>query len=333
MREPGFWWRAGEWPSVLLTPLAALYAAVAARRMARSGMSAGVPVICIGNPTVGGAGKTPLALAIARMLAGAGETPVLLSRGYGGRLAGPIRVDPPRHRSLDVGDEPLLLARAAPTIVARDRVKGAAAAVAEGASIIVMDDGFQNPTLRKDFSVLVIDAQRGLGNGKVLPAGPLRAPLKAQLDRAHALVLVGQSPAEPAAAGEARNRGVPVLRARLEPDAGVAAELARHRVLAFAGIGDPEKFFLTLGKAGVAVVATRSFADHHRYSAADARALCRHAERDGLLLVTTEKDLARLQGDAEAAELAGRARALPVTLALDDEAAFARLMREKISRL
>ena len=291
-----------------------------------------MPVICIGNPTVGGAGKTPLALAVVRILAAAGETPVLLSRGYGGRLAGPIRVDPSRHRALDVGDEPLLLARAAPTIVARNRVKGAAVAVAVGASVIVMDDGFQNPSLRKDFSVLVIDARRGLGNGKVLPAGPLRAPLKAQLDRADALVLVGQSPAEPAIAGEARKRGLPVLRARLEPDAGIAAELARHRVLAFAGIGDPEKFFLALAEAGVAVAATRSFADHHRYSAADARGLCEEAQRDGLVMVTTEKDLARLQGDAEVAELAARARALPVTLVLDDEAAFARLLREKVRR-
>jgi tetraacyldisaccharide 4'-kinase len=332
MREPAFWWRAGDWRSVLLTPLAAAYGAVAARRMGRAGASAGVPVICIGNPTVGGAGKTPLALAVARMLTAAGETPVLLSRGYGGRLAGPIRVDPIRHRAREVGDEPLLLAGAAPTIVARDRVKGAAAAVAQRASVIVMDDGFQNPSLQKDFSVLVVDARRGLGNGKVFPAGPLRAPLKAQLDRADALVLVGRSPAEAPIAGEARKRGIPVLPARLQPDARVVAELARNRVLAFAGIGDPTKFFLTLAEAGIAVAARHAFADHHRYSAADARALCEAGERDGLVMVTTEKDLARLQGDAEVAELAARARALPVTLVLDDEAAFARLLREKVRR-
>jgi tetraacyldisaccharide 4'-kinase len=332
MREPAFWWRAGEWPAALLTPLAALYGAVAARRLARAGARAGVPVICIGNPTVGGAGKTPLVLAVARMLKAAGETPALLSRGYGGRLAGPLRVDPGRQRARDVGDEPLLLARVAPTIVARDRVKGAAAAVAEGASVVVMDDGFQNPSLHKDFSVLVVDARRGLGNGKVLPAGPLRAPLAAQVERSDALVLVGRSPAEPAVAAQARKHGVPLLHARLQPDAGIAAELALNRVLAFAGIGDPEKFFLTLAQAGVAVAATRSFADHHRYSAADARALCEEAERDGLLLATTEKDLVRLQGDAAVAELAARARALPVTLTLDDEAAFARLLREKIRR-
>jgi tetraacyldisaccharide 4'-kinase len=330
MREPAFWWRAGDWRSALLTPLAAIYGAVGARRMAQSGKSAGVPVICVGNPTVGGAGKTPLVLALARMLDAA--RPVLLSRGYGGRLAGPIRVGPGRHRADDVGDEPLLLARVAPTIVARDRVKGAAAAVAAGAGIIVMDDGFQNPSLQKNFSVLVVDARRGLGNGKVLPAGPLRAPLGAQLDRADTLVLVGRSPAEAVIAEKARKRGIPVLHACLQPDAGAAAKLAGHRVLAFAGIGDPEKFFLTLKEAGIVVAATRSFADHHRYSPADARALCQEAERDGLVLVTTEKDLVRLQGDIEVAELAACARALPVTLVLDDEAALARLMQEKISR-
>jgi len=333
MREPAFWWRPGEWRSALLTPFAAVYGAVTARRLAQPGARVGVPVICIGNPTVGGAGKTPLTLAVARMLTSAGERPVLLSRGYGGRLAGPLRVDPGRHHAPDVGDEPLLLARAAPTIVARDRVKGAAAAIAAGGSVVVMDDGFQNPSLHKDFSVLVVDARRGLGNGKVIPAGPLRAPLAAQLARADALVLVGRSPSEPAIAGEARKRGLPVLHARLQPDAGVAAELARHRVLAFAGIGNPEKFFLTLAEAGIAAPARRGFADHHRYSATDARSLCAEAERDGLLLVTTEKDLVRLQGDAGVAKLAARARALPVTLTLDEEAAFARLLREKTKRL
>jgi tetraacyldisaccharide 4'-kinase len=332
MRDPAFWWRAARWPVALLAPFAAAYGAVAARRLARSGRRAGVPVICIGNPTLGGAGKTPLVLALADLLQAAGERPVLLSRGYGGRLAGPLRVDPVEHSALDVGDEPLLLARAAPTIVARDRVKGAEAAVAAAASVIVMDDGFQNPSLRKDFSVLVVDARRGIGNGRVFPAGPLRAPLAAQLDRADALVLVGRSPAEPPIAGEARKRDVPVLHAMLQPDAGIAAKLRGSRVLAFAGIGDPEKFFLTLAQAGIAVAAARGFPDHHRYSAADATALCEDADRDGLFLLTTEKDLVRLQGDAGAARLAACAQALPVTLKLDDEAAFACLMREKVSR-
>jgi tetraacyldisaccharide 4'-kinase len=332
MREPAFWWRAAAapWSAALLAPLAAVYGAVAARRLARPGGRAGVPVICIGNPTLGGAGKTPLALAVARMLKAAGAAPVLLSRGYGGQLPGVTRVDPARHCAREVGDEPLLLARAAPTIVARNRVQGAQAAVAAGASVIVMDDGFQNPSLQKDLSVLVVDARRGIGNGKVFPAGPLRAPLRAQLDRADALVVVGRSPAETAVAEQARQCGLPVLHAALEPDPGVVAELARGRALAFAGIGDPEKFFLTLAQAGIAVAARRAFPDHHRYTAAEARTLCEAAERDGLALTTTEKDLLRLQGDPEVGELAARTRALPVTLVLDDEAAFARLLREKM---
>src|SRR6266849_1908625 len=275
MREPSFWWRepaAGALVPILLAPLAAAYGAVAAARLVRPGNSAGVPVLCVGNLTVGGAGKTPTALALARMLAAAGRRPIFLSRGYGGTLAGPVEVDPARHRAADVGDEPLLLARTAPTIVARDRVRGAGMAVAAGADVIVMDDGFQNPSLAKDFSVLVVDARRGIGNGRVIPAGPLRAPLDAQLSRAHALVVVGTSSRAAAVAAAARARDIPVLQARLRPDAAFIVGLGGARVLAFAGIGDPEKFFLTLADAGVALAARRSFSDHHRYTRAQAKA-------------------------------------------------------------
>jgi tetraacyldisaccharide 4'-kinase len=228
-----------------------------------------------------------------------------------------------------VGDEPLLLARMAPTIVARDRVKGAA--IAAGASVIVMDDGFHNPSLAKDFSVLVVDARRGIGNGRVIPAGPLRAPLETQLIRAHALAVVGTSPRAAAIAAAARARDMPVLQARLRPDAGFIAGLGGGRVLAFAGIGDPEKFFATLADAGVTVAATRSFPDHHRYTRAEAKALCGEAEREGLVLVTTEKDLARLGGDDEARQLAAHARALPVTLALEDEGRFKSLLLARLA--
>jgi tetraacyldisaccharide 4'-kinase len=148
MREPAFWWREAGLAAGLLAPLAAVYGAVASARLAQRGARAAVPVICIGNLTLGGAGKTPLVLTLARLLRDAGEQPVLLSRGYGGRLEGPLRVDLARHRAADVGDEPLLLARIAPTVVARDRAKGALAAIAAGASVIVMDDGFQNPSLQ-----------------------------------------------------------------------------------------------------------------------------------------------------------------------------------------
>jgi tetraacyldisaccharide 4'-kinase len=330
MREPAFWWREAGLAAGLLAPLAAVYGAVASARLAQRGARAGAPVICIGNLTVGGAGKTPLALTLARLLKAAGETPILLSRGYGGRLAGPLRVDPARHHAADVGDEPLLLARDAATFVARDRVKGARAAVAAGASVIVMDDGFQNPSLQKNFSVLVVDGRRGIGNGRVVPAGPLRAPLNAQLARAHALVVVGSPNRAAGVAAAAHVRGVPIFAAGLAPDAAVAAALAGSRVLAFAGIGDPQKFFATLAAAGVAAAATRSFPDHHRYSGAEASMLCAEADREGLMLVTTEKDLARMQGDSRVAALAARARALPITLTLGEGDAFLRLLRTRL---
>jgi tetraacyldisaccharide 4'-kinase len=330
MREPAFWWREAGLAAGALAPLAAVYGAVAAARLRGRGARAGVPVVCIGNFTVGGAGKTPAALAVAGMLAAAGERPVFLSRGYGGTLNG-LQVDPSRHRGADVGDEPLLLARIAPVIVARDRVAGAKLAVAAGASAIVMDDGFQNPSLAKDFSLLVVDARRGIGNGRVIPAGPLRAPLAAQLARSDALLVIGTGAGADDVVNEARARDIPVFAARLQPDAGFVAARRGARVLAFAGIGDPEKFFATLAEAGIALGGTRSFPDHHRYTRAEAQALSDDAARAGLALITTEKDFARISGDDAAAPLAARAHVLPVTLALEQADRFAALLLEGLT--
>jgi tetraacyldisaccharide 4'-kinase len=318
MREPAFWWREpGLAAANLLAPLAALYGAVAAHRMRRSGKRAGVPVICIGNLTLGGSGKTPAAIAVARALQAEGARPMFLTRGYGGRLAGPVMVAPTQ-TAAEVGDEPLLLARVAPTILARDRVAGAAAAVAAGADTIVMDDGFQNPALAKDLSVLVVDGRRGIGNGRVFPAGPLRAPLAEQLARAQALLVVGDAGPSARSVIEATRAGGPLLlTGRLVPDPAAVAELSGARVLAFAGIGDADKFFATLRDADIAVAATQRFADHHRFSASEAADLIAQAERSQLTLVTTEKDLARMTGDAALAALAARSKALPVTLAFD----------------
>jgi len=190
MRDPAFWWQPPGTVAALLAPIAKIYAAVAGSRLKKAGHSVGIPVICIGNLTVGGSGKTPTALAVARLLIAAGKRPYFLTRGYGGELAGPVLVDTTVHRAYDVGDEPLLLAGVAPTVVAADRVAGAEAIRAAGADVIVMDDGFQNPSLAKDLSILVVDGRRGLGNGKVFPAGPLRAPLDAQLDRAQAILII-----------------------------------------------------------------------------------------------------------------------------------------------
>jgi tetraacyldisaccharide 4'-kinase len=322
MRAPGFWWREPGITAALLSPLAAIYGAVAARRLAQGGERAGVPVICVGNPTVGGAGKTPTAITIARLLLAAGETPLFLTRGYGGRLAGPVMVEA-AHSAVQVGDEPLLLARVAPVIVAEDRAAGARFAKAKGASVIVMDDGFQNPALSKDLSLLVVDA-RGVGNGRLLPAGPLRAPLEPQLARASALLVVGDaaSPLESAA----RARGLPMFHGRLEPDPDAVAALRGRPVLAFAGIGDPEKFFATLSASGIETADRRGFGDHHRYSVAEARTLLRDAERRNLDLVTTEKDFARLKDDAALAQLAQRSRVLPVTMKVAEAEDFGRLM-------
>jgi len=330
MRAPAFWWHPGS--GRLLAPLGSIYGAVAAMRLRSRGRRAGVPVICVGNLTVGGGGKTPAAIAVARLLLAAGERPFFLSRGYRGRLRGQVLVDPQLHSAADVGDEPLLLARVAPTIVARDRAAGADAARLAGASAIVMDDGFQNPSLAKELAILVVDGRRGVGNGLIIPAGPLRAPAEAQIARAHALVIVGPPTLAAPLAETARRHGAAVFHARLEPDRSALATLGDRKVLAFAGIADPEKFFATLAEAGIAVAERASFGDHHRYSAAQARTLIAHAEAADLALLTTEKDLARLSGDAAVVELAARAWALPVRLVVEEQDAFQEMILRAAKR-
>ncbi|MEH3144286.1 MAG: tetraacyldisaccharide 4'-kinase [Methylobacterium frigidaeris] len=309
MRPPDFWWRdASGGGARLLAPAGRLYGGLVARRMARPGAPGPVPVLCVGNFTLGGAGKTPTALAVAAMLRGSGRRPAFLSRGYGGRLPGPVAVDPARHGPDDVGDEPLLLARAGPAVVARDRVAGAALCASLGADAIVMDDGLQNPALRKDLVLAVTDAATGAGNGLPFPAGPLRAPLAAQWPHVSALVVIGDGDPGERLAREAVGRGLPLLRAALVPDPAAAAALRGRPVLAFAGIGHPEKFFATLAAAGADLRHRRAFPDHHRFTAADVADLAGLARREGLTLVTTEKDRVRLPADLPAATL-------PVTLA------------------
>jgi tetraacyldisaccharide 4'-kinase len=295
MREPAFWHRPASWKSHLLRPLGALYGAVAAQRLRRRGFDAGVPVLCVGNYHLGGAGKTPTVLALADILRDLDETPVVLSRGYGGRLRGPVMADPARHDAADVGDEPLMLASHLPVVVSRDRIDGVAMARSQRASVILMDDGFQNPAIAKDASLIVIDSDRGVGNGRVFPAGPLRAPLASQLDRTDALVVIGEGTASKAIAAAVDVRGGQVLSARFAPDAAVVTRLSGQRVLAFAGIGDPGRFFRTLRASGIDVVLERSFADHHPFSSDEIDELTAAARREGLTLVTTEKDLARLR--------------------------------------
>jgi tetraacyldisaccharide 4'-kinase len=331
LRAPAFWWRKPGPASFLLAPAGALYGVVAAMRLARRGARAKIPVFCVGDPTVGGGGKTPAVIALAKMLRAAGEKPFVLSRGYGGRTQGPVLVDPGMDAA-KIGDEPLLLAAHASTIVAADRIAGAKLATERGASVIVLDDGFQNPSLEKDFSLLVIDAETGVGNGRVFPAGPLRAPLTAQVARAQGLILIGLGGAAREVAEAATTRAIPVFRARLVPDAATANALAKKRVLAFAGIGRPEKFFATLVAIGAEVLERRGFPDHHCFSPADAEELLSRARAHDLQLVTTEKDFVRMRGDPALAGLAVATKALPVTLKFIDPAVIGKRLSDALAK-
>ena len=324
MRAPAFWTHDGALPR-MLSPASWVWTAAGRLRMkTTTATRAPVPVICVGNLTVGGAGKTPTVLALLGILAPrAGERAFVhaLTRGYGGSLEGPVRVDPARHTAAEVGDEALLLARAAPTWVARDRVAGALAAAGAGARAIVMDDGFQNAALAKDLSLIVVDGETGFGNGRVMPAGPLREPIGDGLARADAVIVIGDDRAHVAADVRARRPELPIFGARIAPSPETAATVRQRRVMAFAGIGRPEKFFATLRACGATLAAERAFADHHRFSAEEIAALESEAGRLDARLVTTEKDHVRLDAAVQA-----RIAALPVTLAFDDDAAVARLL-------
>lgn len=318
MRAPGFWYARPGMASALLTPFSWLWRAGGAMR-GGSAWAAPVPVLCVGNLVAGGTGKTPVVRDLVERLRARGVAAASLSRGHGGRLTGPVAVDPARHGADDVGDEPLLLARHHPAWIGRDRIAGARAMAAAGAGAIIMDDGFQNPSLRKDLALVVVDGGTGFGNGRVIPAGPLREPLTAGLSRADALVVIGEGGG--LAAARAVARGLPVLTARLVPDASVAAGLRGRAVLAFAGIGRPEKFFATLRDVGARVVEQVAFADHHPFTPAQFLALTGRAERMGAVPVTTEKDAMRLTPDWR-----DRVITLPVRLSWDDPAMVERLL-------
>jgi tetraacyldisaccharide 4'-kinase len=317
---PRYWRDARPgWVARALSPLGAIYGAATARRMARPGIRISVPVVCVGNFVAGGAGKTPTAIAIAKLLRAAGERVAFLSRGHGGEeRAESLRVDPLTHAARRVGDEPLLLARIAPCYVGKNRVASARAAIEGGASVLVMDDGLQNPSLAKDLTLGVVDGEALFGNGLCLPAGPLRAPLSTQFRFVDAILVVG---GPPGAGGILRDAtpDKPIFRARLQADALSAAELVGRPVLAFAGIARPEKFFATLAEIGANVVQTREFPDHHAYRAREIEKLLVEANARGLLLVTTEKDQVRIPADH-----AGEIVALPVTLGFDDPRAVGR---------
>jgi tetraacyldisaccharide 4'-kinase len=331
--EPSWWYaRAPSRIATILQPLGALYGwAAAARYFRATSYRSRLPIVCIGNFTAGGTGKTPLAIHLCERLKAAGHEPAALTRGYGGRLTGPYWVNANSDVARDVGDEALLLAKAAPTLVARDRRLGARAIEIgpHPVTVIVMDDGLQNPALTKDLTIAVVDGGRGLGNGLAMPAGPLRAALDFQLELTDAIV-VNENAAAADAAGTVtdwlRHRFAgPVLRASVVP-AEATDWLKAARVVAWAGIGAPQRFFATLQALGADVVEAVPFRDHQPLGEDDARRLLDLARRHSATLITTEKDMARLAGAHGACgELQRAARLLPVRLTLA-EADAERLM-------
>jgi tetraacyldisaccharide 4'-kinase len=317
-REPHWWYRAPGVTAAVLSPVGQLYGLAARRRLTQAQpYVAGLPVICVGNFTAGGTGKTPFTQSLVRRLRAQGHVPAILTRGYGGSARGPHWVDGASDTAERVGDEPLLLVREAPTLVARDRAAGARAiqAAARGTTVIVMDDGLQNPGLAKTLSFAVVDGARGLGNGCVIPAGPLRAPLAFQAGLVDAIVVNGAASAELTATLCGVFAG-PILQAQLMP-VGDTAWLRGTRVLPFAGIGNPARFFALLAELGAQVVEPVAFGDHAGLRAGEVQRLLERAQDLGAQLVTTEKDQARMAGDSAMAALLAAVRTLPVAMSLD----------------
>lgn len=324
-----FWFRPPTLLATLLRPLAWLYNKVGLwQRGGGKPQILPIPVICVGNCVVGGAGKTPLVAAIAATLSQMGETPHILSRGYGGRHKGPVRVDPHHHTAAEVGDEPLMLSGAAPVWVAKNKLAGANAAIAHGATVLVLDDGMQNPSLHKTLTLLVVDAGRGFGNGLILPAGPLRESPAAAFARADALAVVG-------------NDANPVLQNYIQqywpgekPLLTIATRsvcaghaLAGTRVLAFSGIANPQKFYQGIGKLGAILVKTVDFPDHYLWSHPQILALLRQAESLDATAITTAKDAARIPKDLQA-----QLWIADVALVWQHEAALVNLLKKALHR-
>ena len=314
---PPFWWGEPDWRAWMLYPASHIYGSVARTRLEKAPrVPVDRPVLCVGNFTVGGSGKTPTALAMAAAALRAGIRPGFLSRGYGASLGTTTLVDSERHNAHDVGDEPVLLARKALTVIAPNRLEGARRLVGEGAEIIIMDDGFQSAAIHFDYALLVVDSHRGLGNGHVIPGGPVRAPLIDQMRHTTALLVVGDGTAADPVIRIAGKAAKPVFGARFAvPD---AHRFKGRSFLAFAAIGNPPKFFDTLRATGARIAAHRSFGDHHHFADDEIADLLDIADREDLAIVTTSKDMARLQsGRGRAKEMVERAEVLEVELRFD----------------
>lgn len=292
MQTPEFW-NIDCAAARAFTPLSWMFAAAGRlRRRFAQLHDCGVPVVCVGNVVAGGAGKTPICLSLGQYFKNHNKSPVFLGYGYGGVYGGPLVVDSHKHTAIQVGDEALLLTRTAATIIGEDRVGAAKLAVSEGADLIIMDDGFQNPYLKKDLSLLVIDGEYGIGNGRVIPAGPLRERFSEAVNRADAIVLYGQ---DKHGLFSCVPNGKPVLEASLVPDKKQINRLRGKKLVAFAGIGRPEKFFRMLRQEGLDVVSTHMFPDHHYFNSSEILLMMKKAEEEGAIPVTTTKDCMRLE--------------------------------------
>lgn len=328
LRAPAFWFSPPGLAARALAPLGWLYGRATARRLAKGArVRLPVPVICVGNINAGGTGKTPTVIALAQRLTARGIAVQIVSRGFGGTEKGPLRVDERRHDATQVGDEPLLMSSFAPVWVADNRLAGAQAAVADGAQLLLLDDGFQDPSMAHDLSLVVTDAARGFGNGLCLPAGPLREPVTAGLARASAVIPVGDTFAQARFSHRwGAQINVPLRKAALRPlETGI--DWQGHRVLAFAGIGHPEKFFATLAGLGAHLIRTEALEDHQPYTPALLTRLMTESRLTGAQLVTTEKDASRMPRDFRRNVLA-----LPVRLEFEDWPALDGLLDPLIAR-
>ncbi len=299
---PPFWWEQADWRAFALYPLSRTYGFFARRRMINARREkVDLPVLCVGNFTVGGTGKTPIAITLAGQAKAMHLNPGFLSRGHGGSVAAPHIVDPSKDSARQVGDEPLLLAGHAPTAVTPRRAAGAALLAERGCDFLIMDDGFQSAQLHMDYALIVVDGRYGVGNGHVLPAGPLRARLADQVRFATGIVSMGEEKGAEAVVRQAARAGRPIFEASTRPRD--AKSFAGRRFLAFAGIGHPDKFFKTVSDVGGSVVMSRSFPDHHLYSGDEIRELSTTARSAELELITTAKDAVRLRNGAMPPEL------------------------------
>jgi len=321
VKAPRFWqsdhgsvWQTVLWPAALLYRFGGLI-----RRATTKPAVVKARILCVGNVTLGGAGKTPVVLALAKTAGEMGIRVGVVSRGYGGRLAGPILVDPRHHTADEVGDEPLLLAAQAPTWISRDRVQGALAAQRDGSELILLDDGFQNPSLHKNYALLVFDGGYGIGNGSVFPAGPLREPVDSALRRADMCLLVGQDRRK---LKDTVLKNADVQTARLLPESLTGFE-SGSRYVAFAGIGIPDKFFQTLRDAKLDLADTIAYPDHYQYTDQDLNDLIMKAKKHQASLLTTRKDFVRVPvGFAEHVQV------LDVALKCDTDATLERIVRK-----